>query len=91
MLIDLLKLTINFFVGREYHDEMLNYLRTLPAKVFERFIFGRNWLNKSRTNIILAPVIDGDFLPKSIKELRKDAPIKNCMIGTCKYESLAFG
>ncbi|VBB33258.1 unnamed protein product [Acanthocheilonema viteae] len=76
--------------GREYHVEMLNYLRTLPAKIFEGSIFSRNWINASRTGIILAPVIDGDFLPKSIKELRKEAPIKSCIVGTCKYESLVF-
>lgn len=70
---------------------MLNYLRTLPTKVFENSIFDRNWINESRTGIILAPVIDGDFLPKSIKELRKEAPIKNCITGTCKHESLIFG
>ncbi|MCP9257301.1 Carboxylic ester hydrolase [Dirofilaria immitis] len=69
-----------FAESREYHEEMLDYLRTLPTKVFER----------RRIRIILSPVIDGDFLPKSIEELRKEAPIKNCIIGTCKYESLIF-
>ncbi|KAM3728896.1 Esterase CM06B1 [Dirofilaria immitis] len=76
--------------GREYHEEMLDYLRTLPTKVFERRFFGSNWMDDSRIRIILSPVIDGDFLPKSIEELRKEAPIKNCIIGTCKYESLIF-
>uniref|UniRef100_A0A8R1TMV0 Carboxylesterase type B domain-containing protein n=1 Tax=Onchocerca volvulus TaxID=6282 RepID=A0A8R1TMV0_ONCVO len=75
--------------GPEYHEEMLNYLRTLPAKVFKRRFFN-HWINESATSIILSPVIDGDFLPKSIEELRTEAPIKNCMVGTCKYESLLF-
>uniref|UniRef100_A0A0R3RL68 COesterase domain-containing protein n=1 Tax=Elaeophora elaphi TaxID=1147741 RepID=A0A0R3RL68_9BILA len=61
------------------------------AKVFEGSIFNRKWINESRTRVILAPVIDGDFLPKSIEELRKEEPVKKCMTGTCKYESLFFG
>lgn len=86
------KRTIDFLQGPKHHEEMISYLQNLPAKVFECFLVGRKiWINASRTGVIVAPVIDGDFLPKPIDELRSEAPIKNCMTGTCKYESLLFG
>lgn len=70
---------------------MLDFLRTLPVKAFERGLIGRGGVNMNKSGLDLAPVIDGEFLPKSISELRKDAPRRNCMIGTCEYEGLIFG
>lgn len=78
-----------FLTGREDHEKMLDYLRTLPAKVFERGMF--DGIDASKVGLDLAPVIDGDFLPKPVAELRKESPIRNCMIGTCEHESLLFG
>lgn len=38
--------------------------------------------------IHITPCIDGQFLPKPIKELRKIAPKKKRLIGVCKDEGL---
>ncbi|KAK6057525.1 Carboxylesterase [Cooperia oncophora] len=54
----------------------------------------RNGVDVSKIGLDLAPVIGStpdDFLPKSIDELRKEAPKKNALIGTCQHEGLLFG
>ncbi|VDN05043.1 unnamed protein product [Thelazia callipaeda] len=75
---------------RESSEKMLDYLRTLPRKVFERGLMSQKDLLINRTYLDLSPVIDGDFLPKSVSELRKDAPVKACMVGACKHEGLIY-
>ncbi|VDN32593.1 unnamed protein product [Gongylonema pulchrum] len=69
---------------------MLDYLRNLPAKAFERGMFGRGGVDTNKVGLDLAPVIDGYFLPKPIAELRKETPVKSCMVGACQHESLVF-
>lgn len=44
----------------------------------------------SKVGYDLGPVLDGDFLPKSIDELRAEAPRKTALVGTCEYEALIF-
>ncbi|VDK47467.1 unnamed protein product [Anisakis simplex] len=70
--------------------ELTEYLRAKPAKLFARGLVGRGGVNMQQIGLDIAPVIDGDFLPRPIDELRNEAPLKKCMIGTCKYEGLIF-
>ncbi|VDN28351.1 unnamed protein product [Gongylonema pulchrum] len=53
-------------------------------------MFGRGGVDTNKVGLDLAPVIDGYFLPKPIAELRKETPVKSCMVGACQHESLVF-
>ncbi|GMT33076.1 hypothetical protein PFISCL1PPCAC_24373, partial [Pristionchus fissidentatus] len=70
--------------------EMIEFLRTRKGREFERGLLGRKGMDVSKVGLDLAPVIDGEFLPKTIDELRKEAPKKNIMVGTCEHEGLLF-
>ena len=74
--------------------DLLNFLRTRRTREFERGLIGRKGVEVSKIGLDLAPVI-GDcayhFLPKPIDQLRKEAPKKNMMLGTCQHEGLLFG
>ncbi|VDM47241.1 unnamed protein product [Toxocara canis] len=77
--------------GQKNRADMIDFLRTRPAKLFERGLIGRGGVDVRQIGLDLAPIIDGDFLPKSVDELREEAPLKKCMVGTCQYEGLLFG
>ncbi|MFH4977318.1 hypothetical protein AB6A40_004027 [Gnathostoma spinigerum] len=76
--------------GVQASTEMLQFLRKKSAKLFERGIFGKGGIDVRKVKLDLAPVPDGDFLPKPIHVLRREAPKKRCMVGTCSYEGLLF-
>jgi hypothetical protein len=40
--------------------------------------------------IDLTPTYDGDFFPKPLPELHRDAPAKRTMTGVCEFEGLLF-
>ncbi|CAB3401147.1 unnamed protein product [Caenorhabditis bovis] len=74
-------------------ESMLSFLRTRREKEFEKRLLTRKGVDVSKIGLDLAPVIGykpSDFLPKPIDELRKEAPKKNIMVGTCEYEGLLF-
>ncbi|CAL2049913.1 unnamed protein product [Caenorhabditis brenneri] len=74
-------------------ESMLAFLRTKKEKEFEKRLLTRKGVDVSKIGLDLAPVIGtkpSDFLPKSIEELRKEAPKKNIMVGTCEHEGLLF-
>ena len=50
---------------------------------FDNFRLGRGDLR-----LLIGPRIDGDFLPRSIAELRSEAPPKPKLIGLCEHEGL---
>ncbi|GMT20851.1 hypothetical protein PFISCL1PPCAC_12148, partial [Pristionchus fissidentatus] len=68
--------------------DLIEKLRQLPASVFEVNMFGADLVDGA--DLECTPVIDGDFLPSSIDELRRVAPAKPMMTGVAKLEALLF-
>ncbi|WKY14686.1 hypothetical protein Q1695_000315 [Nippostrongylus brasiliensis] len=74
-------------------QDMVDFLRYRKVKEFEKRLITSKGVDVSKIGLDLAPVIGStseDFLPKSIDELRKEAPKKNVLIGTCQHEGLLF-
>ncbi|KAJ1360204.1 hypothetical protein KIN20_019127 [Parelaphostrongylus tenuis] len=74
-------------------QSLIEYLRHRKVREFERQFFTTKGVDVSKIGLDLAPVIGStpdDFLPKTIDELRREAPKKNILIGTCEHEGLLF-
>lgn len=72
--------------------ELLNFLRHLPADDLKVAAHGIPTLgNRNAIPMHVAPVIDDDFFPKPLDELRKEAPKKNVLAGVAEHEGLMFG
>uniref|UniRef100_A0A1I7Y5K5 Carboxylic ester hydrolase n=1 Tax=Steinernema glaseri TaxID=37863 RepID=A0A1I7Y5K5_9BILA len=73
----------------EENAAMVAFLRRLPAaKLGTSMIDNPEVFSSAR--LPLTPVVDGDILPKSVAELRAEAPPKTVMAGVCQYEALLF-
>jgi hypothetical protein len=70
--------------------EMIEDLLTKPAKRFEEGLLTSR-IDTAELGLKFIPRIDYDFLPKSVAELRKEAPKKNYLIGTTTVEALLLG
>ncbi|VBB34456.1 unnamed protein product, partial [Acanthocheilonema viteae] len=69
--------------------EMIKYLRKLPASKFAGRLIGNKELFTTG-RLPLTPVIDGDLLPCSISELRKQSPTKPSIVGLTEDEGQLF-
>lgn len=69
----------------------MDFLRKQPSKKLALGMSEAKRTNKNPYGLFFVPVVDGDFFPASIPELRKQAPKKSFMIGTTEYEGLLFG
>ncbi|CAD5210867.1 unnamed protein product [Bursaphelenchus xylophilus] len=69
--------------------DLVEFLSALPAEKIS-LNFGGN--TKDHPNITMKPwtVIDGELLPRSLDELRKQAPKVNVLIGVTRNEGLMF-
>jgi carboxylesterase 2 len=72
--------------------QMVEELRKVPAESFALGILDSADETKdiSMDKTGLAPIFDGDFFPKPIDELRKEAPQKPMLTGVCRYEGLIY-
>uniref|UniRef100_A0AC35FL75 Carboxylic ester hydrolase n=1 Tax=Panagrolaimus sp. PS1159 TaxID=55785 RepID=A0AC35FL75_9BILA len=67
------------------------FLRTLPAHKLQIGIIGKRDAKVNQNGKLdLTPIYDGDFFPKPIDELRKEAPKKHIMTGITEHEGLLF-
>uniref|UniRef100_A0AC34PXE9 Carboxylic ester hydrolase n=1 Tax=Panagrolaimus sp. JU765 TaxID=591449 RepID=A0AC34PXE9_9BILA len=71
------------------HEELMRFMLTVPAEKLGLTMIGMTEIFESM-QLPVTPVIDGDFLPKSLAELRKEAPKKLVIAGNCQYEGLLF-
>uniref|UniRef100_A0A914CQI3 Carboxylic ester hydrolase n=1 Tax=Acrobeloides nanus TaxID=290746 RepID=A0A914CQI3_9BILA len=75
----------------EQNKALVEFFRSLPAHQIEMGMMGRKGFRTNRSGMLdLTPVIDGDFLPKPVEELRKEVPKKIVMTGVTKHEGLLF-
>ncbi|VDN03548.1 unnamed protein product [Thelazia callipaeda] len=71
------------------NKEMIKFLRKLPASKLADNLIGNKEL--FATGLLpLTPIVDGDLIPCSIKELRKLAPTKPSIVGVTENEGLLF-
>ncbi|CAJ0959363.1 unnamed protein product, partial [Mesorhabditis belari] len=73
----------------EGNEEMLEWLRCQYAELLELGLSGKKGFGKPG-RLLFTPNIDGEFFPKSIEELRKEAPRKPRMTGVTQHEGLFF-
>ncbi|RCN28580.1 Carboxylesterase [Ancylostoma caninum] len=74
-------------------QNLVEFLRHRKVREFEKRLISAKGMDVSKIGLDLAPIIGTcpeDFLPKSIDELRAEAPKKKCLIGTCQHEGLLF-
>ena len=71
-------------------ESVMKFLRGQPAKVLALGLPRRNF-KANIAGLAFGPVIDGDFIPEPILELRKKTPPKFCLTGATDYEVLLYG
>uniref|UniRef100_A0A914ZFK6 Carboxylesterase type B domain-containing protein n=1 Tax=Parascaris univalens TaxID=6257 RepID=A0A914ZFK6_PARUN len=74
----------------EVNRSLMQFLKKQTMKNLSLGILSKRKKETRISGLHFVPVIDGDFLPEPIAELRKKTPKKVCMIGTTEYEGLLF-
>ncbi|GMS91543.1 hypothetical protein PENTCL1PPCAC_13718, partial [Pristionchus entomophagus] len=70
------------------NEDLMSQLRDLPSSAFAISLIGAD--TEKEADLECTPVIDGDFLPSSVEEMRKAAPAKPRMTGVARMEGLLF-
>uniref|UniRef100_A0A1I7XFE5 Carboxylic ester hydrolase n=1 Tax=Heterorhabditis bacteriophora TaxID=37862 RepID=A0A1I7XFE5_HETBA len=83
------QLTSGYSSQLEENESMVEYLRTVPAAKFGTHMIGCRVVFEE-CRLPLAPVIDGEILPKEIPLMRAEAPPKESIVGVGQEESLLF-
>uniref|UniRef100_A0A7E4V6W0 Carboxylic ester hydrolase n=1 Tax=Panagrellus redivivus TaxID=6233 RepID=A0A7E4V6W0_PANRE len=68
---------------------MVEYLKSVPADKLGTTMVGSTAIFES-IQLPVTPVIDGDFFPKPLGELREEAPVKTVIAGECEFEGMLF-
>ncbi|KAI6177705.1 COesterase domain-containing protein [Aphelenchoides bicaudatus] len=73
-------------------SDLVSFLRQLPSEQCKAVnpIFSNSVFNRNKNGLVFVPVVDGDFLPEPVAELRKKAPKVHAIIGTTDFEALLF-
>ncbi|TMS33352.1 hypothetical protein L596_001106 [Steinernema carpocapsae] len=74
----------------EQSKAMLEFYKHISHHDLQIGLFGIRGHRINKRKLDLTPVFGDEFLPKSIHELRKEAPKKTCMVGAAEYEGLLF-
>ncbi|CEF63474.1 Carboxylesterase, type B domain-containing protein [Strongyloides ratti] len=75
---------------REDNVEMMKFLKNVPAKLFAHTKASLLPEKFYESILDIAPVVDGEILPKMPYLLRKESKPKPTILGICKYEGLIF-
>ncbi|CAB3410666.1 unnamed protein product [Caenorhabditis bovis] len=75
-------------------DDTVDLMRFFNAEPLYKLEMGlnpkRGFRHSQQGNLYFVPNFDGEFFPRPLDELRKEAPKKSLMTGTTKYEGLFF-
>lgn len=75
----------------EVNRSLMEFLKKQTIKNLSLGILSKRKKETRISGLYFVPIIDGDFLPEPIAELRKKTPKKVCMTGTTEYEGLLMG
>ncbi|KAI6228933.1 Carboxylic ester hydrolase [Aphelenchoides fujianensis] len=73
----------------EENEACVEYLRRLPAPLFAMSMIGDHSVIEE-LSLKITPVLDGELLPRPLKQLRTECKPKRTMCGVTKYEGLLF-
>uniref|UniRef100_A0A0M3IDX1 Carboxylic ester hydrolase n=1 Tax=Ascaris lumbricoides TaxID=6252 RepID=A0A0M3IDX1_ASCLU len=74
----------------EKNASLMDFLRHQPVSALEVSFDGKPGFRTNSEELDIVPVVDGDFIPEPIEELRRKVPRKVWMIGVTEYEALLF-
>ncbi|KHJ87081.1 Carboxylesterase [Oesophagostomum dentatum] len=80
------------WTGEDSDSEgLLHFMQAQPSSHLEVGIHPKkNFRHSQSGNLYFVPNYDGDFFPKPMEELRREAPRKSIMCGTTQNEGLFF-
>ena len=83
--------TTSTTIEQEENRQLVDFFRHIPASTLELSLIGKRGFHvNNQGHMDLTPVIDGDFFPKPLADLRAEAPRKQVIAGITEYESLLF-